>query len=48
MTDSHTKKILAQIEDGTFQVLQNGYWITSLFESVPMDKVIFIFESWRC
>ena len=33
------KKILSQIEDRTFHVLQNGYYITSLFESVPMDKV---------
>ena len=37
--DDDTKKILAQIEDRIFQVLQNRYWIISLFESVPMDKV---------
>ena len=34
-----TKKILAQIEDRTLQVLQNGYLIPPLFESVPMDQV---------
>ena len=28
-----------QIEDRTFQMLQNGYWIPSLFESVPVNKV---------
>ena len=39
MTDNDTKKILAQMEDRTFQVLQSGYWIPSLFESVLMDKV---------
>ena len=38
MTDNETR-ILAQIEDSTFQVLQNDYWITPLFESVSMDKV---------
>ena len=38
-TNNDAKKILTQIEDGTSQVLQIGYWITSLFESVPMDKV---------
>ena len=38
-TDNDTKKILAQIEDRTFQVVRNGYWITLLFESVPMDKM---------
>ena len=38
-TDNDTKKILSQIEDRTFHVLQNGYRILSLFESVPMDKV---------
>ena len=35
------------IQHRTFQVLQNGYWITSLFESIPMDKVkqmVFMFE----
>ena len=47
MTDSETKKILAQIEDRTFQVLQNGYWIPSLFESILIDKVVFMFEHWR-
>ena len=39
MIDNDTKNILAQIEDRISQVLQNGYWIPSLFESVSMDKV---------
>ena len=38
-TDNDTKKIVAQIKNGTFQVLQNDYWIASLFESIPMDEV---------
>ena len=38
-TGNDTKKILTQIENRTFQVLQNANWIPSLFESVPMDKV---------
>ena len=39
MTDNDANKIMVQIEDRTFQVLQNDDWISSLFESVPMNKV---------
>ena len=39
MIDNETKKILAQIEDRTFQVLENDYWIPSLSESISMNKV---------
>ena len=50
MMDTETKKILAQIEDRTFQILQNSDWILLLFENVPIDKVktngFYFWESW--
>ena len=38
-TDSDTKIFPTSIKDRTFQALQSGYWITSLVDSIPMNKL---------